>query len=320
MDHILVSGANGFIGQALCQHLVSKGFYVRGSIRDRSALTNKDKASDYFETGSLENEIDWTDALHGMDYVIHLAAISEVSKERSTEAPELFQHININTTQRLAAQAAQSGVKRFIYISTIKVNGELSQENAFSPSDLPTPQSCYGKSKLEAEQQVTAICEKTGMETIIIRPTIVYGPGAHGNILRLMKLINTGLPIPLGLVQNKRSLVSIENLCDLIVTCLLKEHLTNRVFLAADGEDISSPDLIRLLAGLMGKKAHLWPVPVPLLKLLGILTFRTGEIRRLTGSLQVDASETRKLLDWTPPYRMKDALKITVEHYLQQRK
>jgi len=320
MRHILVSGANGFIGQALCQYLVEQGFYVRGSIRDRSTLTDKDKASDYIETGSLENDVDWIEALNGIDYIVHLAAISEVSKERSAEAPKLLQQINVNTTQKLASQAAQSGIKRFIYISSIKANGELSENRAFTHSAIPAPQSLYGKSKLEAERRVTAVGETSNMETIIIRPTLVYGPGAPGNILRLMKLIDSGLPIPLGLVQNKRSLVSIQNLCHLIVTCLLKEQLTNQVFLAADGEDISSPELIRLLAELMGRKPHLWPVPVSLLKLLGVLTFRAGEIRRLTGSLQVDASETRKLLDWTPPYHMKDALKITVEHYLQQRK
>ncbi len=318
MERVLVTGANGFVGRALCRYLVERGYHVRGSIRDRRLLTDEDKASEYIETGSLERIFDWSEALDGITYVIHLAAISEVCKQRATEAPMLFQRINVDTSRELALQAAQAGIKRFIYLSTIKVNGELSQNAPITASDRPMPLSPYGKSKLLAEQQVTAVGEAHGLESVVIRPTIIYGPDTGGNILRLMKLIDSGLPIPLGLVENQRSLLSIENLCDLIATCQQQAHLKGQVLLASDGEDISTPGLIRLLADLMGKKPHLWPVPVTLLKLLGTLTFKTEEIRRLTGSLQVDISATRAALDWTPPHRLNDAMRATVDHYLQQ--
>jgi len=251
--------------------------------------------------------------LDGIDTIIHCAARVHVMSEQALDPFLEFRKVNVHATLSLARQAAAAGVRRFIFISSIKVNGETTVAGgSFYPSDVPAPEDPYAISKLEAERGLMQLAHETGMEVVVIRPPMVYGPGVKGNFASLIKLIAKGLPLPLGAIHNKRSLVAIDNLVDLIIRCIDHPAAANQVFLAGDGEDLSTAELVSSVAEAMGRSVRLIPVPVSLLSLAATLLGKQEVARRLLGSLQVDISKTREVLGWEPPVSVKEGLRRCV--------
>jgi UDP-glucose 4-epimerase len=231
---------------------------------------------------------------------------------------DLYTRTNTDGTARLASQAATSGVRRFVFLSTVKVNGEETDGRAYTPADEPHPQDPYGKSKWLAEKALNDIAAQTRMETVIVRPPLVYGPGVRANFYRLMRWIDKQRPLPLGAIRNRRSLVSIWNLCDLLVNILENPAATHGTWMVSDANDLSTPELIRRIAAVMHRRTRLLRVPITLLQLGASMTGRTGEVRRLCGSLPVDISQTRAALGWSPPMSVDQALSRTVAWYLAE--
>jgi nucleoside-diphosphate-sugar epimerase len=256
-------------------------------------------------------------AFEGIQVVVHAAARVHVMREEAVDALAEFRDINVQGTLKLARQAAESGVKRFIFISSIKVNGECTPTGkAFKADDLPSPMDPYGISKYEAEEALKHLGRETGMEVVIIRPPLVYGPGVKGNFMSLLGWLRRGIPLPLGAVRNRRSLVSIENLISLIVTCIDHPAAANQVFLVSDGEDLSTSQLLNRLSRAFGRRARLLPVPEWLLKLVASMFGMQAVAQRLCGSLQVNIDKNRELLGWLPPVSVDRAMRQTVNHYL----
>lgn len=304
-----VTGATGFVGSHLIKKLKLDG---RHAIKAFSRKSSEDIS------GVLHEKIEdicshphWKSMLAGLDCVIHTAARVHIMNEPSQNALEEFRRVNVKATLDIAEAAASAGVKRFIFISSIKVNGEETQPNApFSPDAMPAPTDPYGVSKAEAEIALKTLAARTGMEVVIIRPVLVYGIGVKANFLNLMKLVQSGIPLPFGAIHNKRSLVAIDNLVDLIVTCIDHPNAANRTFLVSDGHDLSTTELLRRMAKALSKKIILLPLPPTSLKLLTGLVGKGAIGQRLCGSLQVDIRETETLLGWTPPF--------TIDHVLEK--
>ena len=264
---------------------------------------------------------DWHDSLVGVEVVVHAAARVHVMEEDATQSIEKFRAVNVKGTLCLAHQAIEAGVKRFIYISSIKVNGENTPlGHRFSAEDTPLPTDAYGISKYEAEQQLIQLAETGALEVVIIRPVLIYGPGVGANFRQMMCWLMKGIPLPFGSVSNLRSLVSLDNVVDLVSTCIDHPRAANQVFLVSDGEDVSTTQLMQRLLTLLGKKTWLVPVPALLLKFLASLVGRGAVAQRLLGSLQVDIQKNRELLGWSPPFSLDEGLKDTVEHFLESRK
>jgi UDP-glucose 4-epimerase len=255
--------------------------------------------------------------LAGIDCVVHLAARVHVMKPTANDRIE-FERTNVLGTERLARAAAESGVKCFVYLSSIKVNGETSGRGAFRAADSPQPQDDYARSKLEAERRLSAIEASSGMSVAVVRSPLVYGPGVRANFLRLLSLAHSGVPIPLASISNARSMVSVWNLCDFICALLRSERSMSGVFMVADGEDVSTAELIRRLAQLMRRPARLFGMPAGALRALAAIAGRSAELNRLLGSLKVDISETRVRLGWSPPVTLQTGLERTVQWYIQQ--
>ena len=320
MKNILVTGANGFIGRILCGMLADAGNEVRGSVRDSQHIAVKNPACEYFAVGDIDSNTDWVPALNGMDAVVHLAARVHVMRETAVDPLIEFRRVNVEGTRRLARQAVSLGVKRFVYVSSIKVNGQKTIDDSFTADNLPAPQDPYALSKWEAEQVLHQIAGETGLEVVVIRPPLVYGPGVRGNFLRLLRLVDRGLPLPFGSIENRRSLVSVFNLCDLLRICLEHPKACGEVFLIKDGEDLSTAEIIRRIAKAMHRPCRLVRIPVPLLRLAGALVGRRAEADRLCDSLQMDMEKTRVLLNWTPPVNIAEGLERTVEWFLREGK
>lgn len=294
--HIFLTGATGFIGSG-----VVRAFASQPEHRVTPA------------TKRLARDTDWRAELAGVDVVIHAAARVHVMRDDAADPLSAFRAVNSEATAQLAQQAAEAGVRRFIFLSSIKVNGEATLPGKpFTAEDAPAPQDAYGQSKHEAEQALRSIAQHTGMDIVILRPPLVYGPGVKGNMALLRKLVATGLPLPLGAIVNRRSLVALENLIDVLRHCLTHPAAANQVFLVSDGEDVSTPELLRRMAAAMGSRARLLPFPTPLLQLVGTLTGKREMVQRLCGSLELDITKTRQLLDWSPPVAMREALKNLV--------
>ena len=254
----------------------------------------------------------WSVALQGVDAVIHLAARVHVMNDIASDPLTEFRKVNVDGTLNLARQAAQARVRRFIFISSIKVNGEATQAGRpFTADDMVNPQDPYAVSKLEAEQGLLKIARETGMEVVIIRPPLVYGAGVKANFLSMMRAVKSGLPLPLGAIDNRRSLVYVENLVSLILKCIEHPAAANQVFLAADGEDLSTTGLLLACAKALGVKARLLPVPQKLIELGAALIGKRNVAQRLCGNLQIDISKARSLLGWEPPFSVADGLKKT---------
>lgn len=304
---VLVTGANGFVGGHLRAWLAARNIDCCGAVRSFPG------GGDIEVVGEVDGTTDWTRALTGITVVVHLAARVHVLREKAVDPLAEFRRVNAAGTARLARQAAEAGVRRFILLSTIKVNGEETFGHPFGPDDPPAPVDPYSISKLEAEEALLRIAGETGMEAVILRPPLVYGKGVGGNFARLVRLVRRGWYLPLGSIRNRRSLVGVENLCSLITACLAHPAATNRVLLVSDGRDLSTPELIRAIAGACGVKPRLLPLPVPLLHLLAGLCGRKMEVRRLTGSLQLDSSGTSTLLEWQPPLSVAQGLRMSVD-------
>lgn len=316
----LVTGASGFLGKALVNHLVRlPDCSVVAPMRTLPAELPAGVRS--IPLDSLDGCNDWQVALTDVDVVVHAAARVHVMNEVAIDPLAAFREINVEATLNLARQAATSGVKRFIFISSIKVNGEVTKPGVvYRADDEPAPLDPYGISKLEAEQGLKLLAASTGMEVVIIRPVLVYGPGVKANFLSMMHWLYRGVPLPFGAVHNLRSLVAIDNLVDLIVLCAEHPAAANQVFLASDGEDVSTTQLLRKLAHALGKPARLLPIPVGLMSGAASLLGQQDLADRILGSLQVDISKNRQLLGWEPPVSLDKALGLTAQHFLDSRK
>lgn len=298
---VLVTGANGFVGSATATHMQAvPGLTVMRAVR--RALAMPDPLAPWVSVGDLDGQTDWSVALVGVGAVVHTAARVHVMQEATADPLAEFRRVNVRGTLNLAHQAAQAGVRRLVFISSIKVNGEVTfPGHSFTAHDRPAPVDAYGISKHEAEEGLRKIALQTGMEVVIIRPSLVYGPGVKANFAALMRAVQRGWPLPLGAVHNQRSLVGLDNLVDLIATCLMHPNAANQTFLVSDGQDLSTPELVQGLARAAGVSAHLWPVPVWVLQAGAALLGRKDAVQRLCANLQVDISHTQTLLHWTPP-------------------
>ncbi len=302
---ILVTGANGFVGRALCGHLGTLGQVVVSAVRRASGL------ADEVVVGDIDDATDWTAALRGCDAVVHLVARVHVMDDTAQNSLALYRATNVEATLNLARQAAAAGVKRFVFISTIKVNGE-GRDAAYRETDVAAPGDAYAMSKWEAEQGLQRIARETGLEIVILRPPLVYGPGVKANFLRLMRIVGRGWPLPLGAIRNRRSLLYLGNFVDAIGLCVEHPAAAGQTFLLDDGEAVSTPELVRALANAMGRPVRLLLVPVGVLELAGALLGKRAAVARLTGSLFVDSSAIRSRLGWVPSYTLRQGLAATV--------
>ncbi len=305
---ILVTGANGFVGNVLCSELRASRLTVRAAVR-----TENFSGSDVVRVGAIDDKTDWTDALRDIVVVIHLAARVHVMTDKASNPLAEFRRVNVAGTENLARQAARAGVKRLVYVSSIKVNGEATEGvRKFSELDAPVPQDPYGVSKYEAEQALHRVAAETGLEVVIVRPPLVYGAGVKGNFAQILKVLALGIPLPLASVGNRRSLIYVGNLVDALILCATHPAAAGQTYLVSDGDDVSTPELLRELGDAMGHPARLLPCPQALLKLAGRLTGKADQVERLLGSLQVDSDKIRRELGWTPPYTPQQGLQLTV--------
>jgi len=314
MKKILVTGATGFIGQAVVQELLKQAFNVSAAVRKLSpALPDSVTQIEIGDISSLAENIP---ALHDVNVVIHIAARAHIMNETENDPLTEFRKINTTATLNLARQAAEAGVKRFIFISSIKVNGEITEPDIpFTPENTYIPTDPYGLSKFEAEQGLMSLAKNTGMEVVIIRPPLVYGPGVKANFLSMIKWVDKGVPLPLGAIHNQRSLVALDNLVSFICHCISHPKAANETFLIADGEDVSTTQLLQKVGKALGKKAHLLPIPVSLMRFAARLIGKQSVASRLFDSLQVDSSKARELLGWEPAITMDEQLKILTTFY-----
>lgn len=306
MTRVLITGAGGFIGQKLCPVLEDAGFAivpVYRSIQPGPAKRNRDA----IVGKSLDATTDWSPELADIDVVVHLAAKVHVMNGDGPGDLANFRAVNVEGTRNLARQAARLGVKRFVYLSSIKVNGERTFERPFVADQAPGPEDFYGTSKLEAEMVLREIAEETALEVVIIRPPLVYGPGVKGNLAALADTVRKGMPLPLGAVTNRRDFVSVYNLIDLIKICCLHSAAAGRIFLVSDNQPISTVELIRYISKGLGRKARLFSVPVWVLKFAAGLSGNTAKVEKLIGNLQIDMSATQETLGWKPPFTVAES-------------
>lgn len=318
---ILVTGASGFVGKAFCHEFADRinhpqSHQIFAAARSPSILADLPPSTRLIPITTLADLSLADSILNQIDCVVHLAARVHQMKDTAADPLAAFRAINTEATCDLARAAAQAGVKRFIYLSSIKVNGEQTAPGKpFTPDDLPTPTDPYAISKYEAELGLQRLAAETGMEVVIIRPPLVYGPGVKANFLTLMRSLYKGIPLPLGGIQNRRSLVALPNLVDLIITCLRHPAAANQIFLVSDNEDLSTPELLRRLAVALGTSARLIPLPASWLWLLATMVGQRALAQRLCSSLQVDIHKTQARLGWVPPISVNDALKATAHHW-----
>ncbi|WP_339532788.1 SDR family oxidoreductase [Pseudomonas mucidolens] len=318
MTRVLVTGGTGFIGAALVDKMNGDArFDVSASVRAGRTLSGVHT----HQIPDLNAETSWLPALEGVDVVVHTAARVHVMHDSSTDPLTEFRKVNVEGTLNLARQAARSGVQRFVFLSSIKVNGEGTQPGRpYKPDDLPDPKDYYGISKMEAEIALRELAELEQMEVVIIRPVLVYGPGVKANFLSMIRWLNRGVPLPLGSIHNKRSLVCLDNLINMIITCIEHPSAANQVFLVSDGEDLSTTQLLVRISKALNKPSRLIPVPSRILELFAALLGKRDFSRRLCGSLQVDIAKNRELLNWTPQVSVDQALSKTVKNFLEQDK
>lgn len=314
---VLVTGANGFIGKAVCDDLPARGYRVLGVVRHNVKMDVR-TGFECLSMDEIDANTDWSAALVGVDSVVHLAARVHLMRETAADPLTEFRRTNVDLTLNLARQAAAAGVRRFVFVSSIKVNGEVTPVGQpFNAEDKSHPTDPYGISKHEAELGLLQLAADTGMEVVIIRPVLVYGRGVKANFHSMMHWLLKGIPLPLGALPNRRSFLALGNLADLIATCIHHPAAANQVFLASDGEDLSISGLLRRTGTALGKSARLIPVPVMVLRAGARLVGQEAVMQRLCDSLQVDITKTRRVLGWTPPIRVDDALTETAQHFRQ---
>lgn len=316
MQSCLVTGATGFVGMALCRKLHESGVSVKAAYRRRGGVPNFPPEVTPIAIGSIGPEDQFVGVLNKVDTVLHLAARVHVMKDAATDPLAAFRVLNTLGTEVLARQAAAAGVRRFVYVSSIKVNGERTPTNiAFTEFDPHLPRDPYGISKSEAELALHRVTRETGMEIVIVRPPLVYGPGVKGNFERMLQALRRGLPLPLGAIDNRRSLVYVENLVDALVLCANHPAAANNTYLVSDGEDLSTPDLLRKLAEALATSARLFPAPRSFLRLGGAILGKTEVVERLLDSLLVDSGKIRRELGWRPPFTLTEGLQKTAEWF-----
>ncbi len=307
----LVTGANGFVGKLLCKELLRQGQSVRAAVRSGRSLIDN---TEVIIVGAIDSETNWADALRDVDVVIHLAARVHVMRESATDPLAEFLQVNLHGTSNLARQAACFGVRRLVYVSSIKVNGEqTSATQSFTELDEPSPQNFYSISKWQAEQALWRIAQETGLEIVVVRPSLVYGPGVKGNFAQMLAVIAKHIPLPFASVHNRRSLIYLGNLVDALIACSTHPVAAGQTYLVCDGEDVSTPDLLRQLGDAMRCPAHILPFPPSWLRMLGKIFDKSDQVERLLGSLQVDSDKIRRDLNWVPPYTLQQGLQATAE-------
>ena len=316
MKKICVTGANGFIGKNICKALILNGKSIRGFVRKIDPNMNSSEI-DYILVGDISSKINWKNHLIGFDCIIHCAGKADALNKKNEL--NLYRSINTEGTRNLAEQAAQAGVKRLIFLSSIKVYGERLDKNnkkkVFTSFDTPYPNDSYSVSKLEAEKVLWEISSRTKLEVVVIRLPLVYGPGAKGNIMRLIKLINCGIPLPLSTVKNQRSLIGIDNLSNLLIRCIEHPDAKGKTFLVSDNEDLSTPTLLRHIGFAINNPARLFPFPIFLLRFFSLIFGKKKEVSRLLDNCQVDSSYVCDTLKWIPPTSVKEGIKRMVQKY-----
>jgi nucleoside-diphosphate-sugar epimerase len=317
--HILVTGANGFVGRALCRRLSAEGFPVRQAVRNNAAADNL--SGDVVVVGDIGPDTEWQEALRNIEVVVHLAARVHMLHESGDTVAAVYRHVNRDGTIRLAEQAARAGVRRLIFLSSIKVNGEGTRPGQpYTEADTANPQDPYGISKWEAEEILRQMDRRGVIETVIVRPPLIYGPGVGANFLRLIKLVDRGLPLPFGHTANKRSLIAVENLCDFLLCCITHPAASGHTFLVSDGKDLSTTELVQLIGQYLGKIPPLLPVPYGLMRFPAALLNREELVTRLWGSLQVDINKAQQLLGWHPPIPVNTGIHETIQWYQHTRR
>lgn len=316
---VLVTGANGFVGRALCRYLIQDGRH------EIVAAVRKEVAPGIYPAhcavGNIDQHTSWAHALKGIDLVVHLAARAHLLHQQRTDSLAAYRSVNTAGTINLALQAAHAGVRRFIFVSSVKVCGEGQSQpgqEAYCEDRLAAPNDAYAISKWEAEQGLWGIAETTGVEAVILRPPLVYGPGVGANFLHLVRAVDSGLPLPFAKVDNRRDLIYVGNLVHAVLTCIEHPAARNRTFLLSDGESVSTPELIRRIGVALNRPARLLRLPEKWLRLAGRLTAKQAALDRLLGSLTINSGAIRQKLDWSPPYSMEQGLMETAKWYLSR--
>ncbi len=312
MPSVLITGINGFIGQAIFKRLRSENYHVLGTVRSKDYMD-----IDVLQIESIGPNTDWTKPLINVNTVVHLAAIVPIIKDTASDPLTLYRKVNVLGTGNLARQAALANVRRFIYMSSVAVNGK-GRSKPYNEEDIPKPQDAYSISKWEAEKVLNKISGKTGMELVIIRSPLVYGPGVKANFLHLLKVVDRGIPLPLANANNSRSLIYLENLVDAIITCMKHPKAAGQTYFVSDGYDISTPELIRRISFSLGRPARLFPFPPLMLKIGGVITRKSSAIDSLLRSLTIDCSKIRRDLNWQAPFSMSQALRETAKWYMKK--
>lgn len=318
MKRVLVTGANGFVGDGLCKRLLSEGHQVTAALR-RPVVPFFHESINSVIVGNVDDKTDWTNAIEGIDIVVHLAARVHQMAEEAVDPLQAYRQVNVKGTKNLAESSARAGVSRFVYLSSVKVNGEESL-TAYRENDEPMPEDAYGISKIEGERQLSAIAENCAMEFVVIRPPLVYGPSVKANFLALMRLVDRKIPLPLANVSNRRSFIYLGNLVDCIITCMNHPSAAGQTYLVSDDRDISTPDLIRWIACALNTAAYLFPCPQTLLSLVAGLLGKKDALNRLLGSLTVDISKIKRELSWTPPFTVESGLLNTAKWFKERNK
>ena len=315
MKRVFITGANGFIGRALCKKLFESGYEVIAGVRKSPTIDIFPPKVKICEIGNIELNSILDSVLTGVDFVVHLAARTHVLKESSDDPILLFQTINVDGTVRLACAASGAGVKRFIFISSVGVHGNRTSKQPFVECASLLPQELYAQSKLKAERNLFDLQSRSSMEIVVIRPPLVYGPGNPGNFRQLLDVVATGVPLPFGATRNRRSFIYVSNLVDAIITCLEHRSAAGQIYLVSDGDDISTPDLIRSIARNLGKPVRLLSVPPSFLRMAGRVIGKSAQVERLLNSLVIDSSKICRDLGWKPPYTLEQGLRETVDWF-----
>jgi nucleoside-diphosphate-sugar epimerase len=318
-ERVLVTGADGFVGKYVCRKLIASGFIPHAGVRTLQLWPELQRVvpglTEYSLLGDLSEDQNLRVHLENVSAIVHLAARPPVMTDRANKASPDYRRVNVDATKSIALAAVAAGVRRFIFVSSVKVHGESTMVTPFSEDSPANPQNPYAVSKWEAEEMLRDVAAKTGLELVVVRPPQVYGPGVRGNFLRLMRLVDRAVPLPLPPKMNCRSLLGAKNLADFLVLCVDHSKAAGQTFLVKDSEDHSTRDLITRLARFLVRPMRLVPIPGPLIRLAAKLTLKDEEAARVLDSLVIDSRRAQQRLQWDPPVRFDDGLAATVRWY-----